>query len=85
MAEATSKSKTIVESVTLELTQEEAEVLVAVLGNISGVGKVRDIISNNKNSIFNALVKQVGREPSLATNASWIIDDRQYSSGRTHN
>lgn len=49
------------EGVTLTLTEDEAKALTAVLARIGGLGEVRDLLSNNPDSIYYALEREVGR------------------------
>lgn len=67
MANAKREEVTIrVKQFTLNLSEEEAQVLVGILGRIGGLGHVRDLISNNPDdSIYHALKEQVG---------SWTLD-----------
>lgn len=78
---ATAKSEEILvqsKGITLHMTEDEAKALTAVLARIGGVGEVRDLLSNNADSIYYALEREVGRwtlSGDTEPQNWWVSDD----------
>lgn len=72
MAEAT---KTVVETVTLRLSKEEAETLVALLNKVGGSSKARTILNEGDKSVAGALASQVGWDHYLSHPTKYVALD----------